>query len=462
VRILFIVYDNQSLHNPIPMGACYVSAYLRKHGYTDIRFYNQDVYHYPEEHLTRFLSENPFDVAGIGFVAGYYQHQKIKAICDAILKVKNRPFVVLGGHGPTPVPEFYLRYTGADAVVMGEGEVPFLNLVRALENNLPLSGVRGVAFRDGDDCVVNEREKPIRDLDSIPYPDYPLLPMEYYINAKFLRMTPTERQVAMITSRGCNYHCNFCQRLEKGIRFRSIPGVIDELKRYIRDYHISYVMFYDELFMFSEKRVEEFCSALQDEEIRIKYFCTGRLNTVNEHMARIMKESGCVSIDYGIEQLDDHALRAMRKRLTEMEIIQGIEITKKAGIDIAFNIIFGNIGDTRESLRKSLEFLKKYNDFSQLRVIRPVTPYPGSPLYDHAIMQGLLTGPEDFYAKHRNLELPTVNFTDIPNDEFVRLMFAANKEIIGDYYEYLKQQMIDSFTNVYFGDDYSFRGARHA
>jgi anaerobic magnesium-protoporphyrin IX monomethyl ester cyclase len=444
------------------MGACYVSAFLRKHGYTDIQFYNQDVYHYSEEHLTRFLSENHFDVAGTGFVAGYYQHVKIKQICDAILRVKNRPFIVLGGHGPTPVPEFYLRYTGADAVVMGEGEVPFLNLVRALENNVPFSTVRGIAYREGSDCKVNERERPIKDLDSIPFPDYQFLPMEYYINAKFLQMTPTDRQIAMIGSRGCNYHCNFCQRLEKGIRFRSIPNVIDELEKYLQEYRISYVMFYDELFMHSEKRVEQFCSAIRDENIKIHYFCTGRLDTVNEHIVEIMKESGCVSIDYGIEQFDDGALKAMNKRLTEREIIQGIELTKRAGINIAFNIIFGNIGDTRASLKKSLSFLKQYNDFSQLRVIRPVTPYPGSPLYDYAIAQGYLTGPEDFYRKHKNLELPTVNFTDIPDDEFNRLMFDANKEIIEDYYDHLKQQMIGNFSKVYFDKDYGFRGARHA
>jgi len=461
VKILFVVYDNQSTHNPIPMGACYVSAYLRKHGYTDIRFYSQDVYHYPEEHLTKFLSENPFDIVGIGFVAGYYQHAKIKQICDAITRVKNRPFIVLGGHGPTPVPEFYLRYTGADAVVMGEGEVPFLNLVRALEGNIPLGTVRGIAFRENDRYTVNEREKPIKELDVIPYPDYRCLPMEYYINAKFLQMTSTDRQIAMITSRGCNYHCNFCQRLEKGIRFRSIPNVIEELKSYIEEYRISYVMFYDELFMHSEKRVEEFCGAIQDEGIKINYFCTGRLDTVNEHIVDIMKESGCVSIDYGIEQFDDRALQAMNKRLTEKEIVQGIEMTRRAGINIAFNIIFGNIGDTRQSLRKSLEFLKNYNDFSQLRVIRPVTPYPGSPLYDYAISHGDLTGPGDFYTKHRNLELPTVNFTDIPDDEFNRLMFEANKEIIEDYYEHQKKQMTDSFSKVYFGNDFSFRGARH-
>jgi radical SAM superfamily enzyme YgiQ (UPF0313 family) len=461
MRILFLVYDNGGAHNPLPMGTCYVAAFLKKHGYTDIQYYSQDIYHYPESHLTEYLSREKFDIVSIGFVAGYYQHNKIIKICEAINKAKYRPFTVLAGHGPTPIPDFYLKVTGADAVLMGEGELPLLNLVKSLENGIPLSEVKGIAYRSGNEYHINEREKPISKLDTIPFPDYSSLPMEYYLNGKFLQMSPTERMIAMISSRGCTYHCNFCQRLEKGLRFRSIPNVIEEIKKYICEYNITYVMFYDEFFMFSEKRVREFTSAILDEEIKIKYFCTGRLDTVNENILAMLKESGCASIDYGIEQYDNHALEMMNKRLTEDEISRGIQLTKEAGINIAFNIIFGNIGDTRESLKKSREFLKRNNDFSQLRVIRPVTPYPGSPLYDYAIKNNLLAGPDDFYSRHKNLELLTVNFTDIPDEEFHRLMYEANKEIIEDYYEYIKDTTIKTFYDVYFNKNFQFRGARH-
>ena len=108
-----------------------------------------------------------------------------------------------------------------------------------------------------------------------------------------------------------------------------------------------------------------------------------------------------------------------------------------------------------------MALLKKYNDYGQIRVIRPVTPYPGSQLYDTAIKRGLLSGPEDFYNKHKNVELLTVNFTDIPESEFYQLMFDANKEVICDYYDHLKEEAIRSFERVYFEGDTGFRGARH-
>jgi len=461
MKILFVVYDNESPRNLIPLGSLYVATYLKKHGYTDISFYNQDIYHYPESHLTEYLSQNGFDVVAMGFVAGYFQHKKILSICDAINMAKHRPFVVLGGHGPTPTPEFYLKTTNADAVVMGEGELAFLNLVKAIEDNRPLTEVKGLAFRNGSNIVVNQREQPIKEIASIPHPDFEYLPMEYYINAKMFQMKPTDRMIPMITSRGCNYRCNFCQRLEKGIRFRPVEDVIDELKKLIKDYNITFVVFWDELFMASEKRISEFSDAILREEIKINYWCTGRLNIINEEIVKLMKRSGCKYIDYGIEQFDDYALKAMNKKLTEEEIIRGIEITQKEGIWVAFNIIFGNLGDTVNSLRKSMALLEKYNDYGQLRVIRPVTPYPGSALYDAALERGLLTGPDDFYEKHKNLELLTVNFTNISDDEFYQLIYDANKKIIEDYYDYCKAQTIEDFGKTYFEKELSYRGARH-
>ena len=347
MKVLFVVYDNESAQNPIPLGALYVAAYLKKHGYADIHFYSQDVYHYPESHLTEYLSRNKFDVIGVGFVAGYFQHKKVLAICDAINKASHRSFVVLGGNGPTPIPEFYLRVTGADAVVMGEGEVSFLNLVRALDEKRSLKTVKGIAYKDHNKIVINEREEPIKDLTTIPLPLFEALPMEYYINAKFFQMKPTDRMISMITGRGCNYACNFCLRLEKGIRLNPIGMVIDEIKKYIRDYRITYVVFWDELFMISEQRVHEFSEAILRENIKINYWCCGRLNIANEKVLKLMKRSGCKYIDYGIEQFDNNALKAMNKHLTENQIIRGIELTQKEGIYVAFNIIFGNVGYTR-------------------------------------------------------------------------------------------------------------------
>jgi radical SAM superfamily enzyme YgiQ (UPF0313 family) len=182
---------------------------------------------------------------------------------------------------------------------------------------------------------------------------------------------------------------------------------------------------------------------------------------VDEDVLEMLRGSGCVSIDYGIEQFDDDALASMDKHLTTKEIREGIQLTRESGIAVCFNIIYGNIGDTKETLRKSIDFLHEYNDYSQLRVVRPVTPYPGSPLYSYAISHGLLMGPEDFYSRHTNLERLTVNFTSYSDEEVHQQLYDVNCEIIERYYKHQADITKEQFKKVYFEGDSGYRGARH-
>ena len=108
MRILLVVYDNDSFISWFPQGLAYVAAVYKKAGH-DVVIYNQDVYHYPEEHLTAYLKNNHFDMIGISVIAGYYKYRKLLKISKAINAVPNRPFYILGGHGPAPEPEFFLH-----------------------------------------------------------------------------------------------------------------------------------------------------------------------------------------------------------------------------------------------------------------------------------------------------------------------------------------------------------------
>jgi radical SAM superfamily enzyme YgiQ (UPF0313 family) len=174
-----------------------------------------------------------------------------------------------------------------------------------------------------------------------------------------------------------------------------------------------------------------------------------------------MKKAGCVFINYGIEAMDDQVLKNMRKGLTTKMILKGVRETLEAGISPGLNIIFGNIGDNRQTLAKGVEFLLKYDDGAQLRTIRPVTPYPGSPLYYYAIEKGLLKDCEDFYEnKHVNSDLLTVNFTDLDDEEFHLSLFEANKEILANYYQKKLANSIDECKKLYLESDASFRGFR--
>jgi radical SAM superfamily enzyme YgiQ (UPF0313 family) len=174
-----------------------------------------------------------------------------------------------------------------------------------------------------------------------------------------------------------------------------------------------------------------------------------------------MKRAGCVFINYGIEAMDNQILKNMNKALTTDIIIRGIEATLAAGISPGLNIIFGNIGENHETLNKGVEFLLKYDDGGQLRTIRPVTPYPGSPLYYYAIENCLLRDCEDFYEnKQINSDLVSVNFTDMSDEEFHQALLEANSRLIRNYFRKKMEAVLQQASNLYLERNVSFRGFR--
>lgn len=460
MKVLLIVYDNDSYIHYFPLGMAYLAAVLKRAGHK-VAVYNQDLHHYPEAHLTQYLNANRFDLVGMGVIGGYYQYRKLLKISAAINAARQRPHYIIGGHGPSPEPEYFLKKTGADAVVIGEGEDTVLELVEALGAPTRLAKVKGIAWRDNDKVIINERRPLIADIDTIPFPAYEMFPMEYYRLLREPNTGPNDFLLPLLSGRGCIFECNFCYRMDKGFRPRSAEVIVDEIKFLQNNYRITYIEFADELLMSSAKRAFELCEAFLSANLKFKWFCSGRLNFAKPDVLSLMKRAGCVFINYGIEAMDNQILKNMNKALTTDIIICGIEATLASGISPGFNIIFGNIGETRETLKKGVEFLLKYDDGAQLRTIRPVTPYPGSPLYYYAIEKGLLRDCEDFYEnKHLNSDLVSVNFTDMNDDEFHKALFEANSRLIENYFQKKMQSVVQQASDLYLGHNASFRGFR--
>jgi radical SAM superfamily enzyme YgiQ (UPF0313 family) len=220
-------------------------------------------------------------------------------------------------------------------------------------------------------------------------------------------------------------------------------------------------MFVDELVMATPKRTRELCNAFIENELNIHWSCNGRLNIAKPELLELMKSAGCVFINYGIECVDDSILKVMNKNLNVGQIVNGIEATLKVGISPGFNIIFGNLGENVETLKRGVDFLLKYDDHAQLRTIRPVTPYPGSDLYYYAIEHGLLKDVEDFYEnKHLNSDLLSVNFTELSDDEFYQALYEANIKLGENYFKFKLEQFLETTKKLYLERDASFRGFR--
>ncbi|QJB56568.1 radical SAM protein [Pseudodesulfovibrio sp. zrk46] len=461
MKILLVVYDNLSDTHHFPMGLGYIASVLREAGH-EVVIYSQDFHHYPDEHLTEYLDENKFDVIGYSTIAGYYQYRKTLAAAEAINKSKNRPYFILGGHGPAPEPEFYLKKTQADCAVIGEGEETMLEIIDALENKKPFSDILGIAYREGDDVHITPRRPVIEDIDAIPFPAWDLFPIEYYRQKRMPNSLSTDFVMPVLSGRGCKFKCNFCYRLDPGQRIRSDESILEEIERLKKDFGITYIVFIDELLMSSEERTISLCNAMIKNKTNVKWWCNGRLNYAKPDVLAHMKKAGCVFINYGIESMDNDALRNMNKALTVDQVYKGVDATLAAGLSPGLNIIFGNIGETMETLKSGTEFLLKYLDGSQMRTIRPVTPYPGSPLYYHAIKEGLIKDVEDFYEnKHLNSDLLAVNFTTESEEDIYRGLLEANEQLIKSYYDKQVENALSSMRSLYLDKNVAFRGFRH-
>ena len=440
MRVLLVVYDNDSFTAWLPLGLAYVSAALKRAGML-VDVWDQQVTHAPDCALTVHIERTHPDVVLMSCIGGYYQHARAVALSRAVRAASYRVLYGIGGHGPAGAPDYFQRICDADFTWAGEAES---TLPGVLLGPTPAGLIHGTQAED---------------VDSLPWPDYDAFDVSSYRMLRMPNCKATDYVMPVLSGRGCPYHCTFCYRLDEGFRPRSAPAVLEEVIWLHYTHGITYVAFGDELLMSSTKRTEDFCEAILKVGHKFRWSCNGRLNFATRELVELMKSAGCVFINYGIEAVDDSVLRNIRKGLCVEQIKSGVEATLAAGVSPGLNIIWGNLGDNPETLWAAVHFLLKYGDGSQMRTIRPVTPYPGSPLFDYAVEHGMLLDAEDFYVKHVNSDLFTINFMGMDNGEAHRHLNAANAALIEGYYEAQKMDTLRRACSLYAGNS-NFRGFR--
>jgi len=463
-RMLFVMMDQYDRIPNWTFGPSYLAAVLEENDY-DVEIFNGTCWHLSAKDLEKFLLDREhFDYIGIGYLTNYV-HDVIEHI-QAIRAASPDSKVILGGNGYSPIPAFYLAKTGADYGVSGEAEVSLLNLVNALSIGKSVENIPSVSFRDGKDIYVSDLREPVPLISKIPQPAYHLFPIESYIWYENRGYHKGVKAFNFLSSRGCPFRCNFCYRLEEGFRYRPFDDILAEFSFLNERYGISHFNMSDELFMTSKKHVINFSNKLataMDTGIvpRIEWETTGRLNIVDKDVANAMAAAGCNRILYGLESGDTKVLELMNKKTSYEMIESGIEATFNAGMEVQLPCMFGNIGETAESVKKTVEILNKYGG-SDERLLRPVTPYPGSPLYKYALEKGLLRDHEHFFEISKNPDLLTINFTEMDDETFYKVMYEANVELIDAYHDRMKEYEKKSFSQLYFkGDDSNVHLVEH-
>lgn len=466
-KVLFIIHDVYQEDNQFPLGPAYLAAVLNKKG-AHVESYCMDVFHYTLDELAKHLQKNEYALIGVGFMAARFK-ETILNLCNVINKNKKNAWLVLGGPGPSPIPEYILRKTNADIVAIGEAENTIIDLLKCKIEKGDLSKVDGIAYLERGEFKKTNQNRIFYNLDELPLPLWEIFPMDKYTTClNTFNQESHEKSFVILTSRGCINKCNFCYRMEKGLRVRSIKNIIGELKILYERYGINCYFFQDELFVLNKKRLLEFEQALKEINLKIKFSCNARADIMDKEIVEILKRCGCQFINFGFESSDEDVLKIMNKNVTVEQNIKTLKIVKEiGGIGMGLNFIWNNIRDTEESLMKNVELIKKYNTYFHCRTIRPVTPYPGSDLYYKAIEMGKLNGPENFFEKFRNSDLILTNFMKMSNKEAYELLLKVNTELIIDHHQHTDgnmekaKQLIQQLEDLYLNKTKSFRGLRH-
>lgn len=306
------------------------------------------------------------------------------------LKKKNQKIKIalLGPHVSVLDKEIMRVNKSIDFILRGEYEYILRDLVKTLIKNKNLKEVKGLTYREGEKIIRNPSMPLIENLDELPFPARHFLPNEKYFEPLFIGK-PTLR---LITSRGCPFFCTFCLWPQvmygRKIRYRNIGNVIEEIKELKEKYKIKEFYFDDDTFTLDEKRVINLCKAIIKNKINLPWDCLGRVNMVTKKMLYWMKKAGCILIRYGVESGSQEILNRCKKGFTTDDIKRAFKMTHELGIKTHATVMFGLPGETKETIKKTIDFILKLNpSYVQFAI---ATPYPGTEYYNEVKKNGWL------------------------------------------------------------------------
>ena len=268
-----------------------------------------------------------------------------------------------------------------DAAVRGEFEVAVADLADALNQGGGPAGVEGVTWKRDGEVVVNADRPLLKDLDDLPWPDRDLVPADRYI----VGLRTQDPCYMVMASRGCPFRCTFCLWVpvlfNNKVRFRDVGKVVDEIEDLQRSFRAREVFFHDDTVNVTVRRVEEICNEILRRGIRIGWIANFRADQTTPDLFRLMKKAGCTKILLGVESGSQRLLdESIDKEITLKEVEDTIRWAKEAGIRVHCTYALGAPGETRETLKETLEFIKK-TDPHDIQVSL-MTPIPGTPFYE--------------------------------------------------------------------------------
>lgn len=433
MRILFVVPRNKSLFGDKGMtahphiGIAYLTAFLKQHNIQVAIFdegIEQDI-----AVLYRMIEEfKPVLIGVTMFSYSYgFAYNLIKKIKD-----KTRIPIVAGGAHICAVGKAIFDNGGIDFAVKQEGEFTLLELIEEIiKPNPRFDSIRGLIWLTAEGAVIdNPNRDLIKDLDTLPFPDYLSFGLQRYVCHK-------QRMLPLITSRGCPFGCNYCSvrlSMGQGFRARSAENVVREIKHLydsgFRSFDIN-----DDCFTLDKQRAEKICDLIISSklDIRFQLYNGIRVDTVTAHLLRRMKEAGCYFISYGCEAGNERILKLIKKGITLEQVRDAVNWANETGIRNSVNFIIGHKEETYEDALDTIRFARSlptnFVNFYNL------VPYPGTESFEWVKQHANFLVPPDSFLENISYRdnkpiFETREFTKEQREHIVALGFDLYREKI--------------------------------
>jgi anaerobic magnesium-protoporphyrin IX monomethyl ester cyclase len=336
--------------------------------------------------IKKIKAFNP-DFIGISMRTSEYKKQY--KIISHLKKIFPKAKIVLGGdHVNLMRTETLQECLDADYAVVFEGEKTFIDL---LLNKKSIEQMEGLIFRNNGDVKYNGDTEFESDLDKFTFPDYENFPLDDYPN----------KEIGIVSSRGCPYHCIFCVESSKNTRriyrARSPKNVVDEIEFwYLRGYRK--FDFSEPMFNLQKERVIGICEEIHNRNIKGLNLASRsgvRADKLDRQVLEKMKEAGFSAISIGVEGGNDKMLDIIKKSEKMADIEKAIQLSCEIGFDVMLTFLVGLPFEEEDDINDAINLSYKYPITSVF--FNNVVPIPGSKLFDWVKDNKYFLKPPDLY-----------------------------------------------------------------
>lgn len=423
MNILFIysLQGIQSLYKPlksqeqIQFGISYISSVLKKHGYcTKLAVLSRESGIKNNRKILDDCIRN-FNPRLVCFTAVFSEYEFIASIARYLKTCYKNIYLLIGGAHVSLSPEGVLN-DGFDALCIGEGEYPTLELANFLKMEKTPSGILNLWIEHGDRIEKNPPRPFLQDLDSLPHADREM--WQRWLDERW------DSQHAVLLGRGCPFECTYCcnhalKKISSGcyVRFRSPDNIIDELKKIIDRFpnHINIYLEVETIYA-NKKWAFELCAKLENLNSHLTKPLAFGVNlriTPQENYEALfyrMQKSNFRLVNIGLESGSERLRKTVLKRVySNIDIINTVKTARKYNLKVLLFNMIGFPGETFKDFKETVKMNRRcLPDWIRTEIF---FPYPGTELYSLCKAKGLLPRHIDTENERSKAVLDTPDFT---------------------------------------------------